>query len=72
VLGPNERISVADALRTITLGAAYTLGLDDRIGSIEVGKFADFCVMDDDPTEIDPARLKDVRIAGTVLGGRPT
>jgi len=72
VLGANERISVADALRTITLGAAYTLGLDDRIGSIEVGKFADFCVMDDDPTEIDPARLKDVRIAGTVLGGRPT
>ena len=72
VLGPNERISVADALRTITLGAAYTLGLDDRIGSIEVGKFADFCVMDDDPTEIDPARLKDVRIVGTVLGGRPT
>ena len=72
VLGPNERISVADALRTITLGAAYTLGLDDRIGSIEVGKFADFCVMDDDPTEIDPSRLKDVRIAGTVLGGQPT
>ena len=72
VLGANERISVADALRTITLGAAYTLGLDDRIGSIEVGKFADFCVMDDDPTEIDPSRLKDVRIAGTVLGGRPT
>lgn len=72
VLGPNERISVADALRTITLGAAYTLGLDDRIGSIEVGKFADFCVMDDDPTAIDPARLKDVRIAGTVLGGLPT
>jgi predicted amidohydrolase YtcJ len=72
VLGANERISVADALRTITLGAAYTLGLDDRIGSIEVGKFADFCVMDDDPTEIDPVKLKDVRIAGTVLGGRPT
>lgn len=72
VLGPNERISVADALRTITLGAAYTLGLDDRIGSLEVGKFADFCVMDDDPTTIDPARLKDVRIAGTVLGGMPT
>jgi predicted amidohydrolase YtcJ len=72
ILGPNERISVADALRAITLGAAYTLGLDDRIGSIEVGKFADFCVMDDDPTAIDPTRLKDVGIAGTVLGGLPT
>jgi hypothetical protein len=72
VLGASERISVADALRTITLGAAYTLGLDDRIGSIEVGKFADFCVLEDDPTAVDPTALRDVRIAGTVLGGQPT
>ena len=70
VLGASERIGVADALRAITLGAAYTLGLDDRIGSIEVGKFADFCVLDDDPLAAAPEALKDVRIAGTVLGGR--
>lgn len=70
VLGEEERIGVADALHAITMGAAFTLGLDDRIGSIEVGKFADFCVLDDDPTEVAPEALKDVRIAGTVLGGR--
>jgi len=70
VLGASERISVADALQAITLGAAFTLGLDDRIGSIEVRKFADFCVLDEDPLAVVPEALKDLRIAGTVLGGR--
>ena len=72
LLGERERITVDEALRAITLGAAYTLRLDHRIGSIEVGKQADFCVLDDDPTAIAPEVLKDARIAGTVIGGRPT
>ncbi len=70
VLGAHERISVADALRTITLGAAYTLKMDAEIGSIEVGKRADFAVLDSDPTTVAPAELKDVGIWGTVQGGR--
>jgi predicted amidohydrolase YtcJ len=70
VLGASERIGGEDALHAITLGAAFTLGLDDRIGSIEVGKFADFCVLDEDPLAVAPDSLKDLRIAGTVLGGR--
>ena len=69
-LGTEERIGVADALRTITLGAAYTLRLDGEVGSIEVGKRADFAVLEDDPLEIGAERLKDVRIWGTVQGGR--
>ncbi|HEM7810907.1 amidohydrolase [Burkholderia multivorans] len=70
VLGEHERISVDDALRAITLGAAYTLKMDHLVGSIEVGKCADFAVLDDDPSRVAPARLKDVRVWGTVLGGR--
>ena len=70
VLGANERISVADALQAVTLGAAYTLKLDHEVGSIECGKRADFCVLDDDPTAVPPEQLKDVRVWGTVLGGR--
>ncbi|NBU26630.1 MAG: amidohydrolase, partial [Gammaproteobacteria bacterium] len=70
VLGTAERIGVADALRTITLGAAYTLRLDSEIGSIECGKRADFCVLEDDPTEVGAERLKDVPVWGTVQGGR--
>ena len=58
------------ALRTITLGAAYTLRLDREIGSIECGKHADFAVLDDDPLEAGGEALKDVRVWGTVQGGR--
>ena len=46
VLGEDERISVAQALHAVTLGAAYLLGQDDRKGSIEAGKLADFTILD--------------------------
>lgn len=70
MLGAGERISVAQALHAITLGAAYTLKLDHEIGSLECGKRADLAVLDDDPEEIGAERLCDVRVAGTMLGGR--
>jgi len=69
-LGEAECISVPDALYAITLGAAYTLSMDHLVGSIEVGKFADFCVLGDDPLAVDPDKLKDVPVLGTVIGGR--
>ena len=71
VLGPEERIPVAAALRAITLGAAYTLKLDGEIGSIEVGKRADFCVLGEDPDGVRPEALKDIPVWGTVVGGVP-
>lgn len=70
VLGAAERIDVPQALAAITLGAAYTLRMDHEIGSIEVGKRADFCVLEDDPLALPPERLKDARVAATVLAGR--
>lgn len=70
VLGAAERISVPQALHAITLGAAWTLKLDHEIGSIECGKRADFCVLEDDPLAVEPMALKDVRVWGTVLSGR--
>ena len=69
VLGESQCISVDEALRAITLGAAYTLHLDDRVGSIECGKHADFAVLDDDPYEMPTDRLRDTEVWGTVLGG---
>jgi predicted amidohydrolase YtcJ len=70
VLGEAERITVPEALHAITLGAAATLHLDGEIGSIECGKRADFCVLDDDPLAVPPEALKDVPVWGTVQGGR--
>ena len=69
VLGKDECISVDEALHAITLGPAYTLKMDDVVGSIEVGKWADFAILEDDPTKVAPQELKDINIWGTVLGG---
>jgi predicted amidohydrolase YtcJ len=70
VLGAPQAISVEEALHAITLGAAWTLRMDHEIGSIETGKHADFVVLDEDPTSVDPLALKDVPIRATVLSGR--
>ncbi len=71
VLGEAQRITVPEALRAITLGPAWTLKLDSEIGSIEFGKQADFAVLEDDPLAVDPMKLKDVGVWGSVLSGQP-
>lgn len=68
-LGAAQRISVEEALYAITLGAAQTLKMDDEIGSVQVGKLADFVLLADDPTRVEPMALKDIGVRGTVLGG---
>jgi len=70
VQGAHECISVAEALHAITIGAAYTLQMDDEVGSLEVGKRADIAVLEDDPMQVDPMALKDVRVWGTMQAGR--
>ncbi len=69
LLGGNERISVSQALHAITLGPAYTLGMDGEVGSIESGKWADFAILEDDPTKVEAQNLKDIVVWGTALGG---
>lgn len=70
VLGEEERISVDEALRAITLGAAYTLKLDHLVGSLEVGKFADVAILEQDPYGVPPQDLGAVKVWGTLLGGK--
>ena len=72
VQAPGERIGVERALRAITIDAAYVLGMDREIGSLEVGKLADLTILDEDPTAVAPAALRDIKVVGTVLGGQPT
>ncbi|WP_218509522.1 amidohydrolase [Variovorax sp. dw_308] len=69
-LGDAECIPVPDALYAITMGAAFTLSMDHLVGSIEIGKYADFCVLAEDPLAMAPEKLKDVPVLGTVIGGR--
>lgn len=71
-LGDSQKISAAEALHTITMGAAYVLKMDDKVGSIQCGKHADFCVLDGDPLDCDPVKLRNIPIVATVLGGEVT
>ena len=69
VYGEAQKITVLQALHALTLGAAYTLKLDHLVGSIEVGKFADFAVLDEDPLEVGCMSIKDINVWGTVVSG---
>ena len=70
VLGPNERIAALEALDLITMGAARTLRLDSEIGSISIGKRADFAILADDPLASPPSDLAGIPVLGTVFAGR--
>ena len=70
VAAPGQRIGVHDALRAVTIEAAYSWRLEHELGSITPGKLATFTVLDADPYEIDPTDLRDVPVVGTVFEGR--
>lgn len=70
VAAPEQRISVHDALRAVTIEAAYSWRLEDELGTITPGKAATFTVLAEDPYAVDPERLGDIEVLGTVYEGR--
>jgi predicted amidohydrolase YtcJ len=52
------------------MGAAYQLRMDNEVGSISAGKWADFAVLDEDPFVVGADGLRDIGVQATVLGGR--
>jgi predicted amidohydrolase YtcJ len=70
VLGPEQRIGVVEALRAVTSDAAWQNFEEQRKGSIEAGKLADFVVLDKDPLRVAPAALRDLVVVETVVGGK--
>nr|WP_090346039.1 amidohydrolase [Mycolicibacterium malmesburyense]CRL78638.1 putative TIM-barrel fold metal-dependent hydrolase [Mycolicibacterium malmesburyense] len=70
VIGPEQRISVDQAIRAQTLDAAYQLFADDIVGSLEVGKYADMVVLSADPRTVAPERIADLDVHATFLAGR--
>ncbi len=69
VLNPAECIGVEQALRAVTIDAAWQCRADDITGSIEVGKYADLVILEDDPTAIDPTSIAAVAVSETRLAG---
>lgn len=70
VAGPEQCIPVHDALRAVTIEAAYSWRMEHELGSITPGKAANFTVLAEDPYAVEPARLKQIEVLGTVYEGR--
>lgn len=70
VYGPEERVSVHDALEMYTRKGALITREEGIKGTLETGRLADLIVFAEDPLRVDPDRLKDVKIDITVVGGR--
>jgi predicted amidohydrolase YtcJ len=70
VAGSEQRIGVEDALRAVTIEAAYSWRKEKELGSLAPGKIANFTILEQDPLAVDPTRLKDIPIWGTVFEGR--
>ena len=67
---PEQKITVEEALRAYTVNAAYAQFAEREKGSLEVGKLADFALIDRDLTKIPPAEIRDARVVLTVVGGK--
>jgi predicted amidohydrolase YtcJ len=70
VWGENQRISVSEALRICTIHGAYASYDEKDKGSLAPGKLADFVMLADDPHQVEPNRIKDIRVVRTVVGGQ--
>jgi len=69
VMNPEQKISVYDAMKGITITAARTFEMDKKIGSIKVGKEATFTLLGQNPFKIPPEKLKDIPVVGVVYKG---
>jgi hypothetical protein len=70
VFAPSERLTLDQAIRAVTIDAAYMINMDTTLGSIEAGKLADFAVLDKDPYEVGVGGLRDIKVWGTVFEGQ--
>jgi predicted amidohydrolase YtcJ len=66
ILGPAQRVDVMTALKAMTIWPAWQHFEEDDKGSIEVGKVADFVILSDDPTEVDPETLAELQVQATI------
>ena len=70
VAGPQHKVPLDIALKAVTIDAAYSIQLEERVGSIEVGKDANLSILEQSPFAVAPEKLKDIAVWGTMLEGR--
>jgi hypothetical protein len=69
VWGPSQRISVEEAIKVGTINGAYASYEENIKGSLEAGKLADLVVLGEDPTEVDPNTIIDIKVERTMVDG---
>ena len=70
VYGPEQRVTVEQAIRIWTHGSAFAAFDEDVKGSIVTGKLADFVILSDDPTQVAPEAIKDITVEKTIVEGK--
>jgi predicted amidohydrolase YtcJ len=70
IVGPEQAVSLTDALRAVTSHAAGQVGLSDQLGTLETAKLADFTLLEKDPYAVDPEALMAINVSQTWVGGR--
>ncbi|MGL6224232.1 MAG: amidohydrolase, partial [Steroidobacteraceae bacterium] len=70
VAGPQHKVPLDVALKAVTIDAAYSIQMEKRVGSIEVGKDANLSILEQSPYAVAPEKLKDIGVWGTMLEGR--
>ena len=56
-------------LKALTINAAWQIKMEDKIGSIAPGKYADFVIIDQNPLTIDSTKIKDIQVLQTIVNG---
>ena len=69
ILNPDERVSVESAIRAVTSNAAWAAHAEGELGSLEVGKLADFVVLEEDPRAVEPSAIAGSKVGETWMGG---
>lgn len=70
IQGPEQAISVTEALKAVTINGAYLVFEENIKGSIEIGKLADFVVLAEDPYQVAPRDIKDIQVDLTIIDGK--
>jgi len=70
VVGPEEAVSVMDAIRVYTWNGAYLSKEEDKLGSVKPGKLADIIVLDRDILTVPEDEIKDIQVLTTIVDGR--
>lgn len=70
VIGPGERLTPLEALKSITLWGAYQHFEEKTKGSLEVGKLADMVILSDDPLTIEPMKINTIQVLETIKEGK--